>query len=83
LGYDAYESERFKIQPYISLGSSFGPGVQADFRFWMESAPDTKFNIASYMSLKLRYMLGYTYKYSSEDWGLYNFIFVGIGFHFW
>ena len=83
MGYDVYENKLFKIQPYFSLGTSIGPGVQGDFRFWMESAPDTKFHLASYLSLKLRYMLGYTYKYSSKDWNLYNFIFVGLGFHFW
>lgn len=86
MGYDAYENKRFKFQPYFSLGTSIGPGVQADYRFWLESAPDSKFHIASYLSLKLRYMLGYTFDYrndSRKDWVLYNFIFVGLGFHFW
>ncbi len=83
LGYDAYETKRFKVQPYLTLGSSFGSGAQAEWRFWMESAPDTKFNVASYLSLKLRYMLGYTLKYSTKEWNWCNFIFVGLGFHFW
>lgn len=77
LGFDAYELTRFKVVPFVGYGSAFVAGGQLEFRAWIESVPDPKFHVASYLSLKAKYEASYKEKSFNHRF------FVGLGFHVW
>ena len=93
LGFDAYELTRFKVVPFVGFGSAFVAGGQLEFRAWIESMPDSKFHVATYLSLKMKYEASYgertvktedvTGESTRKDKKFKHRFFVGLGFHFW
>jgi hypothetical protein len=95
LGFDAFESTRFKVVPFVGFGSTFVAGGQFEFRVWKESRPDPKFHVASYLSLKMKYEASYgdrTVKTENvtdegestrKEKSFKHRLSVGLGFHFW
>ena len=95
LGFDAFESTRFKVVPFVGFGSTFVAGGQFEFRVWKESRPDPKFHVASYLSLKMKYEASYgdrTVKTENvtdegestrKEKSFKHRLSVGLGFHLW
>lgn len=95
LGFDAFELKRFKVVPFVGFGTAFVAGGQLEFRGWLESRPDPKFHVATYLSLKMKYEASYgerTVKTedvsvdgenSRKEKSFRHRFFVGLGFHFW
>lgn len=93
LGFDAFELTRFKVFPFVGFGTAFVAGGQLEFRGWLESRPDPKFHVATYLSLKMKYEASYgertvktedvTGESTRKDKKFKHRFFVGLGFHFW
>lgn len=95
LGFDAFELKRFKVVPFVGFGTAFVAGGQLEFRGWLESRPDPKFHVATYLSLKMKYEASYgdrTVKTENvtdegestrKEKSFKHRFFVGLGFHFW
>ena len=95
LGFDAFELTRFKVVPFVGFGTAFVAGGQLEFRGWLESRPDPKFHVATYLSLKMKYEASYgdrTVKTENvtdegestrKEKSFKHRFFVGLGFHFW
>ena len=93
LGFDAFELTRFKVVPFVGFGTAFVAGGQLEFRGWLESRPDPKFHVATYLSLKMKYEASYgertvktedvTGESTRKDKKFKHRFFVGLGFHFW
>lgn len=93
LGFDAFELTRFKVVPFVGFGTAFVAGGQLEFRGWLESRPDPKFHVATYLSLKMKYEASYgertvktedvTSESTRKDKKFKHRFFVGLGFHFW
>ena len=77
LGFDAFELTRFKVVPFVGYGSAFVAGGLLELRAWIESSPDSKFSVASYLSFKVKYEASYRERTFNHRF------FVGLGFHFW
>ncbi len=84
IGFDAFDSKRFKIQPFASV-RDFGKdkiekiaGAQIDWRFLLEEKADPKFSLQGYLSLKLKYQAEW---HDKKDFQ--NHFMVGLGAHFW
>ena len=95
LGFDAFELKRFKVVPFVGFGTAFVAGGQLEFRGWLESRPDPKFHVATYLSLKMKYEASYgerTVKTenvsvdgenSRKEKSFRHRFFVGLGLHLW
>ena len=95
LGFDAFELKRFKVVPFVGFGTAFVAGGQLEFRGWLESRPDPKFHVATYLSLKMKYEASYgerTVKAenvsvdgenSRKEKSFRHRFFVGLGLHLW
>ena len=84
IGFDAFDSKRFKIQPFASV-RDFGKdkiakivGTQFDWRILLEKRADSKLGIQGYISLKLKYLAEW-----HEKKDIQNHFMVGLGAHFW
>ena len=85
IGFVAYDSERFKIHPFVGLGKhdsdkkTFAKyaGAQADWRFYL-GKPDSEFHTQDYLALKIKY---------AAEWdgkeGFQNHFMIGLGAHIW
>lgn len=77
VGFDIFETPRFKIQPFIGAGTLFLGGAQVEFRIF-HSRPHVDTGIAIFSSLKLRYAAEFIDGYEPH-----HNIGIGIGAHFW
>lgn len=85
IGFVAYDSERFKIHPFVGLGEHDSDkktftkyaGAQADWRFYL-GKPDSEFHTQDYLALKIKY---------AAEWdgkeGFQNHFMIGLGAHIW
>jgi len=95
LGFDAFELKRFKVVPFVGFGTAFVAGGQLEFRGWLESRPDPKFHVATYLSLKMKYEASYAERTvktenvsvdgenSRKEKSFRHRFFVGLGLHLW
>ena len=84
IGFDAFDSKRFKIQPFASV-MDFSKdkiekiaGAQIDWRILLEEKADPKFSLQGYLSLKLKYQAEW---HDKKDFQ--NIFMIGIGVHLW
>ncbi len=83
-GVDVFETERFKVVPFIGGIDPLVAGVQLEYRPWI--FPCGARGIGEYVSFKFRYMAMYG-KVKTENEGkkkeFHNGFFIGAGFHLW
>ena len=83
-GVDVFETDRFKIVPFVGGIDPLVAGVQLEYRPWI--FPCGARGIGEYVSFKFRYMAMYG-KVESKNEGkkkeFHNGFFIGAGFHLW
>ena len=83
-GVDVFETDRFKIVPFVGGIDPLVAGVQLEYRPWI--FPCDAHGLGEYVSFKFRYMAMYG-KVESKNEGkkkeFHNGFFIGAGFHLW
>lgn len=83
-GVDVFETDRFKIVPFVGGIDPLVAGVQLEYRPWI--FPCGARGIGEYVSFKFRYMAMYGNVGSKDERKkkeFHNGFFIGAGFHLW